>query len=124
MPCACVEWPVNFTFPLGAPIAQLDRASDYGSEGCRFNSYWVRQIINELHQFPVWRNCACDTSCDRPSWTRLNPPLAGRARHTARRLAFSLRAQYPPSEAVGRRRNREEDIAMGVAPVVMLTLAV
>jgi hypothetical protein len=31
------------SFPaLGAPIAQLDRASDYGSEGCRFNSYWVR----------------------------------------------------------------------------------
>ena len=27
---------------LGAPIAQLDRASDYGSEGYRFNSYWVR----------------------------------------------------------------------------------
>ena len=23
------------------PIAQLDRASDYGSEGCRFNSYWA-----------------------------------------------------------------------------------
>ena len=26
-----------------APIAQLDRASDYGSEGYRFNSYWVHQ---------------------------------------------------------------------------------
>ncbi len=24
-----------------APIAQLDRASDYGSEGSRFNSWWV-----------------------------------------------------------------------------------
>jgi hypothetical protein len=29
---------------LVAPIAQLDRASDYGSEGYRFNSYWVRQF--------------------------------------------------------------------------------
>ena len=26
-----------------APIAQLDRASDYGSEGCRFDSFWARQ---------------------------------------------------------------------------------
>jgi hypothetical protein len=24
-----------------APIAQLDRASVYGTEGCRFNSCWV-----------------------------------------------------------------------------------
>jgi hypothetical protein len=28
----------SFLCPLGAPIAQLDRASDYGSEGFRFNS--------------------------------------------------------------------------------------
>ncbi len=27
-----------FRFPDGAPIAQLDRASDYGSEGFRFDS--------------------------------------------------------------------------------------
>ena len=25
-----------------APIAQLDRASDYGSEGWRFESFWAR----------------------------------------------------------------------------------
>ncbi len=30
---------------LDAPIAQLDRASDYGSEGYRFNSYWVRHSL-------------------------------------------------------------------------------
>src|SRR5690348_7345584 len=28
--------------PLRAPVAQLDRASDYGSEGSRFNSLRVR----------------------------------------------------------------------------------
>ncbi len=27
----------------GASVAQLDRASDYGSEGCRFNSCRMRQ---------------------------------------------------------------------------------
>src|SRR6185369_17410936 len=27
-----------------APIAQLDRASDYGSEGSRFNSWWVHHL--------------------------------------------------------------------------------
>ena len=26
------------------PIAQLDRASVYGTEGCRFKSFWVRQF--------------------------------------------------------------------------------
>ena len=26
-----------------APIAQLDRVSDYESEGCRFKSYWVHK---------------------------------------------------------------------------------
>ncbi len=30
-------------FPFAAPLAQLDRASDYGSEGSRFNSWRVRQ---------------------------------------------------------------------------------
>ena len=27
-----------------APVAQLDRASDYGSEGCKFESCRVRHI--------------------------------------------------------------------------------
>lgn len=26
-----------------APIAQLDRATDFGSVGCGFNSYWAHQ---------------------------------------------------------------------------------
>src|SRR5437762_13224503 len=39
-----------FSVTLGAPIAQLDRASDYGSEGYRFNSYWVRQLQPSEHQ--------------------------------------------------------------------------
>ena len=32
-----------------APIAQLDRVSDYESEGCRFDSYWVH--YREIAQF-------------------------------------------------------------------------
>src|SRR6266568_6087234 len=43
-PCAHRPGFVRFHV-LGAPIAQLDRASDYGSEGYRFNSYWVRQLL-------------------------------------------------------------------------------
>src|SRR5437868_3316621 len=35
----------KFAGLLDAPIAQLDRASDYGSEGLRFNSSWVRQFF-------------------------------------------------------------------------------
>src|SRR6266704_3836613 len=42
-PCAHRPGFVRFHV-LGAPIAQLDRASDYGSEGYRFNSYWVRHL--------------------------------------------------------------------------------
>ena len=30
----------------GASVAQLDRASDYGSEGSRFNSWRMRQVLN------------------------------------------------------------------------------
>src|SRR5258708_32592127 len=43
-PCAHQLGFVHFD-ALGAPIAQLDRASDYGSEGYRFNSYWVRHFL-------------------------------------------------------------------------------
>jgi putative endonuclease len=35
--------PFNLFLLLVAPIAQLDRAADYGSAGYRFNSYWVHQ---------------------------------------------------------------------------------
>src|SRR5436190_9044441 len=39
-----VPLPRNFSHSWVAPIAQLDRASDYGSEGCKFNSYWVHHF--------------------------------------------------------------------------------
>ncbi len=39
--------PPFFVF-MSASIAQLDRASDYGSEGCGFNSCWVRHFIINL----------------------------------------------------------------------------
>src|SRR5439155_5648503 len=32
----------------GASVAQLDRASDYGSEGSRFNSWRMRHFPNDL----------------------------------------------------------------------------
>jgi hypothetical protein len=35
-----------------APIAQLDRASDYGSEGCKFNSYWVHHCQRKNPSIP------------------------------------------------------------------------
>ena len=31
-----------------APIAQLDRAFDYGSKGCGFDSYWARHYLFNL----------------------------------------------------------------------------
>lgn len=31
-----------------APIAQLDRVSDYESEGCRFDSYWAHQKLRPM----------------------------------------------------------------------------
>jgi hypothetical protein len=34
----------NLILLLAAPIAQLDRAADYGSAGYRFNSYWVHHL--------------------------------------------------------------------------------
>ena len=34
-----------------APVAQLDRASDYGSEGCKFESCRVRHLKTAERQF-------------------------------------------------------------------------
>ena len=39
----------NPVFRLYAPIAQLDRVSDYESEGCRFDSCWMH--YREVAQF-------------------------------------------------------------------------
>jgi hypothetical protein len=44
--------PCSFPRSLAAPIAQLDRASDYGSEGYRFNSYWVRHGFMDTALLP------------------------------------------------------------------------
>ncbi len=38
---------------MNAPIAQLDRAFDYGSKGYGFDSYWARQIIMEIGTLTV-----------------------------------------------------------------------
>src|ERR1700744_4789426 len=43
-----VESAVVASASLVALIAQLDRASDYGSEGSRFNSWWVHHSCNGL----------------------------------------------------------------------------
>lgn len=34
-------------------MAQLDRASDYGSEGCGFDSCWARQIVEGFQVFSL-----------------------------------------------------------------------
>ena len=36
---------VNKVVCMCVSIAQLDRASDYGSEGCEFDSCWVRHFF-------------------------------------------------------------------------------
>ena len=33
-----------------APIAQLDRAFDYGSKGCGFDSCWARHLFRDVAQ--------------------------------------------------------------------------
>ena len=35
-----------------APLAQLDRASDYGSEGSKFESWWVHQPLISIDGGP------------------------------------------------------------------------
>src|SRR5439155_13079416 len=43
------SWPMHW-----ASVAQLDRASDFGSEGCRFESCPTRHIIKELRLSADW----------------------------------------------------------------------
>src|SRR5260370_33615117 len=45
---------------LAAPIAQLDRASDYGSEGCKFNSYWVHQSFYSMFSMVLCGLAFCE----------------------------------------------------------------
>ena len=35
---------------INAPIAQLDRAFDYGSKGCGFDSCWARHLFRDVAQ--------------------------------------------------------------------------
>ena len=44
---------------IEASVAQLDRASDFGSEGCRFKSYRTRQLIP--HRFARMMISRCST---------------------------------------------------------------
>src|SRR5713226_5665649 len=69
---------------LGAPIAQLDRASDYGSEGCRFNSYWVRHFKFLIFDLRFWIEGSVEfptvssrlrITCGVPVWIRLRAIL-------------------------------------------------
>ena len=45
---------------INAPIAQLDRAFDYGSKGCGFDSYWAHHFIkkNSSHWELIFRDVA------------------------------------------------------------------
>src|ERR1700736_6639698 len=55
--CPCRAEPPSSTMPLPhglrarAPIAQLDRATDYGSVGWGFDSSWVHQSNQQLTSF-------------------------------------------------------------------------
>ena len=42
--------PIKPLIFVGASVAQLDRASDFGSEGCRFKSCRTRQFIINVFQ--------------------------------------------------------------------------
>ena len=44
-----------------ASVAQLDRASDFGSEGCRFKSCRTRQFSSKIGVFPI-----CEVAKKRP----------------------------------------------------------
>src|SRR6266446_10428434 len=78
-PCARNLGFVRF-HALRAPIAQLDRASDYGSEGYRFNSYWVRQSFYSMFSMVLRGLPKLDfrlkNLCLATSW-----PLFGFSRH-------------------------------------------
>ena len=39
------ERDTNAQLKINAPIAQLDRAFDYGSKGCGFDSCWARHLF-------------------------------------------------------------------------------
>ena len=63
-----------------ASVAQLDRASDFGSEGCRFKSCRTRQYLNELPNSRFFTDrkvvpfvCPCVSKKGRPKSTLGRP---------------------------------------------------
>ena len=46
--CILMTSTVNESLLKIAPVAQLDRASGYGPEGCRFDSYRVHHFLSTL----------------------------------------------------------------------------
>jgi hypothetical protein len=44
---------LRFPRKIAVFVREKGAVSDYGSEGCRFNSYWVRHYNNNLHQARV-----------------------------------------------------------------------
>ena len=48
---------MNFSSGSNAPVAQLDRASDSDSEGCRFKSCRVRQKFDKFRLVEFFIHC-------------------------------------------------------------------
>jgi hypothetical protein len=62
----------------GAPVAQLDRASDFGSEGCRFESCQVRHSPRQGQRQGQTVTIHFDERCRRLMGdTRLNRNVRG-----------------------------------------------
>ena len=60
---------VFYVSPTRAPVAQLDRASDFGSEGCRFKSCPVHHLFAGV--LKVFRQ-SCSNLSSRPSSKQLS----------------------------------------------------
>jgi hypothetical protein len=54
---------------LPAPVAQLERASGYGSEGCRFESCRVRLAAGPGFSWALRRFCSCGLLSLGPPWS-------------------------------------------------------
>src|SRR5262245_50919217 len=63
--CSSANYPLSF---FQAPVAQLDRASDYGSEGLKFESSRVRSLMRLLTPIALSMMCAMTVSHALAEW--------------------------------------------------------
>ena len=104
-----LQWPKKLQNVAGASVAQLDRASDFGSEGCRFKSCRMHHFKSHLESTGWWVPRAIKTAQngDFPQTNpRQKPTFVSNRLIQDVRLVFEMRFKLSDVDEAMKRRTR------------------